>query len=189
LIVEEIVMSHEPSTATRSLSHPACQAGLCVRRATQEDFPAALELVNEYFEAVDVWVRDTESEVRDYLVGADRGIWLAFIWQEPVGCIVLHPLASLARRGELKRLYVKPAYRRQGLAEGLLQAAEECAAKTAQYEWLYLDSKDDLVSAIRFYERHGYEYCDRYNANPQATVFMRKRVARSGRTLDKNNRE
>jgi ribosomal protein S18 acetylase RimI-like enzyme len=84
---------------------------------------------------------------------------------------------------------VKPAYRRQGLAEGLLQAAEECAAKTAQYEWLYLDSKDDLVSAIRFYERHGYEYCDRYNANPQATVFMRKRVARSGRTLDKNNRE
>ena len=169
-------MSSEPTTATRALSDPTLQAGGCIRRATQEDFPAALELVNEYFEAVDVWVRDTESEFRDYLVGADRGIWLALKWQEPVGCIVLHPLTNTLRSGEVKRLYVKPAYRRQGLAEGLLQAVEEFAAKTARYEWLYLDSKDDLVSAIRFYERHGYEYCDRYNANPQATVFMRKPV-------------
>ena len=171
-------MSRELSTATRSLSDPSRRTDCYIRRATQEDFPAAFELVNEYFEAIDVWVRDTESEFRDYLAGADRGIWLAFVWQEPVGCIALHPLTSPARRGELKRLYVKPAYRRQGLADGLLQAVEEFAAKIAQYEWLFLDSKDDLVSAIRFYERHGYEHCERYNANPQATVFMRKRVAR-----------
>jgi ribosomal protein S18 acetylase RimI-like enzyme len=169
-------MSSEPSSATRALPNPSLQIACCIRRATQDDFPAALELVNEYFEAVDVWVRDTESEFRDYLVGADRGIWLAVIWQEPVACIVLHPLASAPQSGELKRLYVKPAYRRQGLAERLLQAVEEFAAGTAHYEWLYLDSKDDLVSAIRFYERHGYEYCDRYNANPQATIFMRKCV-------------
>ena len=169
-------MPSEPRTATRAISERSLQTGCCIRLATREDFPAALELVNEYFEAVDVWVRDTESEFRDYLLGADRGIWLALKWQEPVGCIVLHPLANTLGSGELKRLYVKPAYRRQGLAEALLQAAEEFAAKTVRYEWLYLDSKDDLVSALRFYERHGYEYCDRYNANPQATVFMRKRV-------------
>jgi ribosomal protein S18 acetylase RimI-like enzyme len=165
-------MSSEPSSITRS--DPPSQTGFCIRRATQDDFPAAFELVDEYFEAVDVWVRDTKSEFRDYLVGDDRGIWLALMWQEPVGCIVLHPLASPPRSGELKRLYVKPAYRRQGLADSLLEAVEEFAAKTARYEWLYLDSKDDLVSAIRFYERHGYEHCDRYNRNPQATVFMRK---------------
>jgi ribosomal protein S18 acetylase RimI-like enzyme len=167
-------MSSEPSLFTRSLSDPACY----IRRATEEDFPAAFELVKEYFEAVDVWVRDTESEFRDYLAGADRGIWLALVWQKPIGCIVLHPLANPPRSGEVKRLYVKPAYRGQGLAKRLLQAVEEFAAKAAHYEWLYLDSKDELVNAIRFYERYGYKHCDRYNSNPQATVFMRKRVAR-----------
>jgi ribosomal protein S18 acetylase RimI-like enzyme len=169
-------MSSEPSIVARSLPGPTHPIAGYIRRATPADFPAALELVSEYFEAVDVWVRDSESEFKDYLVGADRGIWLAMIWQEPVGCIVLHPLASQPRSGELKRLYVKSAYRRQGLAERLLQAVEEFAAKIAHYDWLYLDSKNDLVNAIRFYERHEYQHCDRYNHNPQATVFMRKRL-------------
>jgi ribosomal protein S18 acetylase RimI-like enzyme len=168
-------MSSEPTIVTRS--DPFSQAGLCIRRATQDDFSAAFELVQEYFEAVDVWVRDSESEFRDYLAGDDRGIWLALRWQEPVGCIVLHPLASVSRSAELKRLYVRPSCRRQGLADGLLQAVEEFAAKTGLYEWLYLDSKSDLVDAIRFYERHGYRHYERYNSNPQATVFMRKALA------------
>jgi hypothetical protein len=42
---------------------------------------------------------------------------------------------------------------------------------------LYLDTKDDLDNAIRFYLRHGYKCCGRYNRNPQATMFMRKRLA------------
>jgi len=170
-------MSSEQSITLRSASDPAPRSKYSIRRAMPDDLSGALELVKEYFRAVDVWVRDTESEFSDYLVGDDRGVWLAFACEEPVGCIVLHPLAYPLRSGEIKRLYVKPAYRRQGLAEGLLQAAEEFAAKTAGYEWLYLDSKDDLKNAIRFYERHGYERCDRYNNNPQATVFMRKALA------------
>jgi GNAT superfamily N-acetyltransferase len=156
---------------------PAARLSCAVRRARQEDLVGAFELVSEYFQAIGVWARDTENEFSDYLMGDDRGVWLACAGTEPIGCIVLHPLVSLPRSGEIKRLYVKPAYRRQGVAEALLQAVEEFAAKTAGYKWLYLDSKDDLVSAIRFYQRHGYKPCDRYNANPQATVFMRKALA------------
>jgi ribosomal protein S18 acetylase RimI-like enzyme len=170
-------MSSQQSTTFRSASGPVPRSMRSIRRATQDDLPGAFELVKEYFRAVDVWVRDTESEFSGYLVGDDRGVWLAFACEDPVGCIVLHPLVSAPWSGEIKRLYVRPAYRRQGLAESLLQTLEEFAAKTARYEWLYLDSKDDLVSAIRFYERHDYERCDRYNNNPQATVFMRKALA------------
>jgi N-acetylglutamate synthase-like GNAT family acetyltransferase len=170
-------MSTEPSILARSFSESAPDAGYSIRRATLGDLDSAFELVKEYFEAVGVWLRDSESEFRDYLVGNDRGVWLACAGSEPVGCIALHPQASQARSGEIKRLYVKPAHRRQGLAEGLLNALEEFAAKTAAYEWLYLDSKDDLVTAIRFYELRGYKQCDRYNKNPQATIFMRKRLA------------
>jgi hypothetical protein len=31
-------------------------------------------------------------------------------------------------------------------------------------------------AAIRLYDQLGYERCDRYNDNPQATIFMRKRL-------------
>jgi ribosomal protein S18 acetylase RimI-like enzyme len=170
-------MSSEQSIILPSPSDFDPCSNRSIRRATHDDLPIVFELVKEYFEAVDVWVRDTESEFSDYLNGDDRGVWLALAGKEPVGCIVLHPAGGVPGSGEIKRLYVRPAYRRQGLAEGLLQAVEDFAAKTAGYEWLYLDSKDDLVTAVRFYERHGYERCDRYNANPQATVFMRKALA------------
>jgi ribosomal protein S18 acetylase RimI-like enzyme len=170
-------MSSQSSITLPSASDPTPHSICSVRRATQDDLTCAFELVNEYFQAVDVWVRDTQSEFSDYLLGDDSGVWLAFAGKEAVGCIVLHPQVSLPRSCEIKRLYVKPAYRRQGVAEELLQALEEFAARNTRYEWLYLDSKDDLVSAIRFYERHGYEPCDRYNANPQATLFMRKALA------------
>lgn len=175
LFIEETVMSTEPIIAGPSCSDPAPnQAGYCIRRATPDDFDTAFDLVKEYFEMIGVWLRDTPREFRDYLVGNDRGVWLAFAGSDPVGCIALHPLASPSRSGEIKRLYVKPAYRKQGLAERLLDALEEFAVKTAGYEWLYLDTKDDLLTAIRFYELHGYERCERYNTNPQATIFMRK---------------
>lgn len=169
-------MSSESNIAFRSLSDPDPSSNCSVRRATQTDLASAFELVKEYFQAVGVWVQDTKSGFGEYLAGDDSGVWLAFVGTEAVGCIVLHPLASPPRSGEIKRLYVRAAYRRQGLADGLLRALEEFAANTSSYAWLHLDTKDDLVSAIRFYERHGYERCDRYNTNPQATIFMRKRL-------------
>jgi GNAT superfamily N-acetyltransferase len=44
---------------------------------------------------------------------------------------------------------VQPASRGQGIAGLLLDALHEYAG-TVGYEWLYLDSKDDLAAAIRF---------------------------------------
>jgi putative acetyltransferase len=146
-----------------------------IRRATELDFDKAFRLVQEYFDLIDVWVRDTRPEFSKYFATDDGGMWLAFDGQEPVGCIALHPLAFPDHSGEVKRLYVKSPYRRKGLADRLLRALEQYA-KEHRFEWLYLDSKDDLVEAIRFYDRRGYQRCSRYNNNPQATIFMRKQV-------------
>jgi len=46
----------------------------------------------------------------------------------------------------------------------------------AGYEWLYLDSAPGMDTAIRFYQRSGYEPCPRYNNNPQANIYLRKRI-------------
>jgi ribosomal protein S18 acetylase RimI-like enzyme len=90
-----------------------------------------------------------------------------------VGCIALRPLPRFEHSGEVKRLYVRPESRGRYIADGLLKALEDYAVD-AGYRTLYLDTKDDLVAAIRFYHRHGYEDCERYNENPQATIFMHK---------------
>jgi ribosomal protein S18 acetylase RimI-like enzyme len=146
-----------------------------IRRATPEDLQTAFHLVEEYFREVGVLVRDTRTEFANQLRSDNGGVWLAIDCGQPIGCIVLRSLASVPRSGEIKRLYVRASYRRLGLADRLLGTLEQYAVQLA-YEWLYLDTKDDLHSAIRFYRRHGYERCGRYNSNPQATIFMRKRL-------------
>src|SRR5205823_5504576 len=92
-----------------------------------------------------------------------------------VGCILYHPLVEMGSAGEVKRLYVRPAFRQRGVARALLEHLERFAASRGD-EWLYLDTNDDLRAAIAFYERNGYVRCQRYNDNPQATIFMRKRA-------------
>jgi GNAT superfamily N-acetyltransferase len=154
------------------------QAG--ISRATANDAAIAWRIVNEYYDAVQVIVREDEREFIDYYFGPDSGIWLARIHGDVVGCIALRPLDSIpgfaaAKTGEVKRLYVQPALRGHGVAGQLLEALHNYA-RAVGYSWLYLDSKDDLQVALAFYEKRGYQRCERYNANPQATVFMRLKL-------------
>ena len=72
-------------------------------------------------------------------------------------------------------MYVRPAWRGLGLAQKLLEAAE-CLAREAGYRSIYLDTTDEMLAAARLYERNGYQRCERYNENPQATIFMRKKL-------------
>jgi GNAT superfamily N-acetyltransferase len=105
-------------------------------------------------------------------------LWLAQVGRQVAGCIALRPLHAREQTGEIKRLYVRPEFRGSGAALALLVALEQYAeaggSEWLGYEWLCLDSKDDLKPALRFYDRHGYEACEPYNCNQQATVFLRK---------------
>lgn len=148
-------------------------AELRIFRAGEHDREAAFQMVEEYNDAVKVLMRDSpESFVKDYF-GQGAGFWLGETEGQLVGCIALRPLITREHAGEIKRLYVRPGFRCAGAATALLSALERYAAEYG-YRWLYLDSKDDLQAAIRFYEQHGYTPCERYNRNQQATVFMRK---------------
>jgi putative acetyltransferase len=168
-------MQNEELAVAESDNQGLAQNAYSIRQATPVDLLRSFHLVEEYFQEIGVLLRDTPSEFAQYVHGKGSGVWLAVDREQPIGCIVLHSLTSLPRSAEIKRLYVRPSYRRQGLADRLLGALEQYAIQLL-YEWLYLDTKDDLDSAIRFYQRHGYERCGRYNCNPQATIFMRKRL-------------
>jgi GNAT superfamily N-acetyltransferase len=102
-------------------------------------------------------------------------MWLARLDQAVVGCVVLRSLPSIPHAGECKRLYVRPSARGRRVATLLLDALED-HARALKLDWIYLDTYDDLKPAIALYEQRGYQPCDRYNDNPQATLFMRKRL-------------
>lgn len=137
--------------------------------------PAVLALLEEYYEAVHVVLRDKPAAVRKILAEPGSGIWLGSFNGNPVGCVMLRSLSSVPGAAECKRLYVKPSARGQGIADRLLDGMEE-HAQAQGYAWIYLDTHDGLKAAIALYERRGYQRCERYNQNPQATVFMRKRI-------------
>ena len=133
----------------------------------------ALELLAEYYEAVDVVKRDTLADVEGFLRDEAAGLWIAYVEEMPAGCVVLRPLVSMGSAGESKRLYVRSRFRGRGIAEALLDAMEDYGRGLGLKE-IYLDSKDDLTVAINLYKKRQYETCAAYNDNPQATIFMRK---------------
>jgi ribosomal protein S18 acetylase RimI-like enzyme len=151
-----------------------------VRRVTSEESNAAWEIVEEYYEAAGVVARDAKDDFERIYFRDGAGVWLATIADTAVGCVALRSLAKFAHSGEVKRLYVRPQHRGRGIAAALYQSLEKYARERG-YEWLYLDTTDEMVAAQRFYAALGYEKTSSYNDNSQATIFMRKDLRSSTR--------
>lgn len=144
-----------------------------IRRVATNEAERAYALIQEYFRVAKVVVWEDRDKFRQEYFDENTGVWVAEVTGQLAGCVALRALALHA--GEIKRMYVRPEYRGQGIAEALLSAVENFA-KAQGYKELYLDTAADMIAAARLYERCGYERCERYNDNPQAAIFMRKRI-------------
>lgn len=137
--------------------------------------PEALDLLAEYYDAAEVVQRDSPEDISALIGRPNSGLWLAYQKGVLAGCVLLRELPSIPAAAECKRLYVRPASRRSGVAGALMDAVESFARSTG-LAWVYLDTYDGLASAIALYQGRGYELCERFNNNPQATIFLRKRL-------------
>ena len=135
----------------------------------------ALRLINEYYEHINVSQRDTPMTIRKIIQDSNAGVWIAYLNDQAVGCVVLKGLPAIPAAAECKRLYVKPEARGYGIANKMLDALETFA-RDKGLAWIYLDSFEALGAAVALYKRRGYVSCDRYNDNPQATIFLRKKM-------------
>lgn len=87
------------------------------------------------------------------------------------GCIALRKLSD--GKGEVKRLYVRPEYRGNGIATALVERIIE-DARNIGYKELYLDTLPELESAVRLYKSFGFEETGQYNDSPvDKTIFMK----------------
>ena len=98
-------------------------------------------------------------------------LYIARMEGEPAGCVALRPLDE--RRCEMKRLYVRPAYRERGLGGQLIQRVID-DARSIGYECLLLDTLPFLTDAIGMYRRRGFVDIPSYNGSPMENlVYMR----------------
>jgi putative acetyltransferase len=152
--------------------------------ASGEDLAAVRALFREYAASPDL-----ESGLRDALAqqGFERelaalpgayappggALLLARVAGEPAGCVALKPLAEPGVC-EMKRLYVRPAFRATGLGRTLAERIV-AAAVGAGYTRMRLDTLPSMTAAQRLYRALGFRdvapYCD--NPVPGA-VFLER---------------
>ena len=89
----------------------------------------------------------------------------------PVACGGVQQLTATC--GEIKRMWVHPAWRGAGLGSRLLRYLEAAAVELG-YQTIRLDTNATLTDAIAMYERAGYHHIARYNDNPYAEVWLEK---------------
>ena len=111
-------------------------------------------------------LQDYDEELRhlEGKYGPPRGaLILARENGETAGCIALKEMDET--RCELKRLYVRPAFRGCGLG-GILTDMIIERARAAGYKEMLLDTLPFLQSAQRIYRAAGFREIERYNDSP-----------------------
>ncbi|WP_415162982.1 GNAT family N-acetyltransferase [Ottowia sp.] len=137
-----------------------------------EQIESARALFREYADqlGVDLCFQDFEAELAglpgDY--AEPRGtLLLALVDGELAGCCALRPIDDVdyTNAAEMKRLYVRKAFRGFGLGRQLAEAVLDAGLRMG-YACVLLDTLDDMESARALYEDLGFEEIPPYYHNP-----------------------
>lgn len=146
-----------------------------VHATEPERVEQARELVLEYVESlgIDLDFQDFEAEMREFpgdYAAPDGSLLLAVDARGPAGCVGVRKLEPGIC--EMKRLYIRPPCRGQGLGERLARAIIE-EARVLGYTAMRLDTLDTMHPAIRLYRGLGFEPTTPYYRNPlQGALFF-----------------
>ena len=133
---------------------------------------ATRELFVEYAAALDIDLgfQNFEAELADLpgeYAAPGGALLVALVDGQPAGCVALRALpdADYPNACEMKRLFVRRAFRRFGLGRVLAQNAMVLATQ-AGYSTLLLDTLDEMESARGLYVTLGFEEIPPYYFNP-----------------------
>jgi GNAT superfamily N-acetyltransferase len=143
-----------------------------VRLETDQPLDPVRELLREYARSLDVdlcfqnFEEELETLPGEYAAPAGQ-LLLAYVGQALAGCGGLRALPDVdyANACEMKRLYVRPAFRRFGLGRQLAEALLD-EARRAGYSVMLLDTLDDMESARELYTTLGFVEIAPYYYNP-----------------------
>ena len=146
-----------------------------ITAATKEDYREARTLLREYEVEVevDLCFQGFEEELKtlEHVYGPPGGRFLLLRQGDrTAGCVALRDLGGGIC--EMKRLFLRPDYRRDGLgrrcAEQIVQTAREMG-----YAAVRLDTLPSMHAAIHLYRSMGFTEIGAYTHNPvEGALFM-----------------
>lgn len=92
---------------------------------------------------------------------------------EPLGCGALRLLEPGV--AEVRKMWVVPIARGLGIGRATLESLESHAVELGCHT-VRLDSMRALRSAVALYRSRGYEEIPDYNSNPNADIWMQRRI-------------
>lgn len=145
-----------------------------------EDLDALRAIFREYAASLNVdlcfqnFERELSSLPGDY--ATPRGaLLMARVDGQVAGCCALRPLDAVdyPNACEMKRLYVRPAFRRLGLGRQLAETIMD-RARVNGYDHVLLDTLDEMEAARSLYEELGFVEVPPYYHNPIAGAHYLK---------------
>ena len=153
---------------------------LTIKHIIQEgnELETIRELFREYEKELneDICFQSFETELKDPLKKyglPDGDLMLAYWNDEIAGCIALTKMKDDGAC-EMKRLYVKPEFRKNKIGRILIEKLID-SAKERKYERMRLDTFLKLQPAVHLYQQFGFENISAYYNNPlPGVVYMEK---------------
>ena len=167
---------------TKQTAKAAAPVEIASEPADSED---AVRCVEAYFRELDArFERGFDPGGGGYASGAPQedgrsSFLIARLDGRAVGCGALRALD--AETGEIKRMWIAPEARGQGVAWRLLEALEE-EARGFGMARVRLDTNRALGEAQALYRKAGYREIARYNDNLYADFFFEKALVQPGKS-------
>lgn len=154
---------------------------------TDSELQQVKQLFREYYvflaneHGLDISYQGIEDELANLpgKFAPPRGrLIMAITSEQSMGCAALRPIDR--KVCELKRMFVSPQFRGQGVGKALARELIK-DAQTIGYECMRLDTGNSLIAAIRLYESLSFQHIEPYGEVPEdirkRAVFMELRLS------------
>jgi len=151
-----------------------------IEARSREHLRMVRELFVQYADdiGVDLCFQGFERELAELpgrYAAPEGRLLLALDGRTPAGCVALRKIGD--GTCEMKRLFVRPAFRGKGLGSKLAKAVI-AAAREVGYERMRLDTLASMRPAIALYESLGFSRTAPYYHNPHGdAVFMELKLS------------
>ncbi|MGB2768126.1 MAG: GNAT family N-acetyltransferase [Candidatus Zixiibacteriota bacterium] len=146
-----------------------------IQADSEEYLPQARELLMEYAVSLgfDLHFQEFKKELAEFpgeYAPPDGRLLLAMHDEQLAGCVALRKISEGVC--EIKRLYVRPEFRKKGIGKELATAIIE-EAREIGYKHMRLDTVPFMKEAIALYRSLGFKEIESYRYNPiEGAKFM-----------------
>lgn len=138
---------------------------------SEEELETAKQLFIEYAESLDFDLclqgfHEEIADLRNSYLEPKGCIFLARESHQTAGCVAIRSLEN-PLECEMKRLYVRPPFRKHGIGRSLAQTAIMWAY-SAGFSVMRLDTLDTMTTALQLYKSLGFLEGQAYGDNPIA---------------------